>query len=517
MTDRLFDSLKLYTGFTEEDSARLAQVTLSPEVLTEIIERFYGAVLAEPETAALVPTPDVVGRLKGTLTNWIQTFFAGPHDQAYFQKRRNIGRRHVEINLAHHYVLSAMALLREDLVVALREAGHGEATLATMHKLIDIELAIMMETYQEERLRLEMLRESERVYRDLIEHAPEMILTINRSGEIRHINRTALSQLGYTLEQPPRSLTQLVLPEDIGWIWQRLTRGYATEELEEFETRFLTALGEPRTVEVRVAGLARFAEDVEMIRVFVRDVTEARVLESKLVAYRKQAEEKRRLATIGQMVAGIAHEIRTPLQVITTGVDALSRAVDDRDLERETARTREGLRQIREFIQEILDYSKEVTLDRMAVDPATLIASVEADLAEDLARTSIRLERRFEPEVGRLDGDPFRLKQVFLNLVKNAIEAAPEGSSIHVAVAEIDNMIAIDVRDEGRGISPEDRERIFVPFFTTKPRGTGLGLAIVRRIIDAHGGRIAVGDATGAGTSIRVLIPCAPSQPVDAR
>lgn len=508
-----FLDLLRHVDFTAADTALLARALPDEAALERVVERFYEDLLAHEETRRVVTGEEQVARMRCTLRDWLVSIFVGPHDEAYFERRCRIGRRHVQIGLEQHSMFTAMAVIRDALGTALDEALRDRPerlrTIRALHKILDVELAVMVETYSEERFEIDVLRESERTYRDLIENAPELILTVDRAGRIQHINRTALDLLGFATGPAPGRLVDLVVPADRDRVWAAVRPVFDDGADVEFETRFLERTGAERDVVAKVAGLAPSSPRAEpSVRIFVQDVTEARRLA-------RQVEEKRRLAAIGQMVAGIAHEIRTPLQVITTGVDALVQANRSPGLEREVARAQEGLRRVRGFIQEILDYSKEIHLDRMEVEPATLVGSALSDLTEDIERAGIAVSTRFHPAAGRILADPFRIKQVLVNLLQNAIEAVPPGGSIRISACPLPGRSAVEfvVADDGRGIAEADRSRIFVPFFTTKPRGTGLGLPIVERIVHAHGGRIDVESRPGRGTEIRFSIPVQPERP----
>ncbi len=500
-----FRDLLDHVGFGAADSARLAAAVPDEPTIRRVVERFYDDLLRYEETRRVIGGGEQVARMKGTLRDWVVSLFAGPHDEAYFERRCRIGRRHVQIGLEEHSMFTAMAVIRDELGVALEVAP--PATLRALHKILDVELAVMVETYREERFEIDVLRESERTYRDLIDNAPELILAVDREGRIQHINRTALDLLGHAGGPAPERLSDLVVGNDRERVWAAIRPVFDGAADVELETRFLERTGAERDVVVKVAGLAPSSVRAEpSVRLFVQDVTEARRLA-------RQVEEKRRLAAIGQMVAGIAHEIRTPLQVITTGVASLVESIEapGPSLEREIARTQEGLRRVRGFIQEILDYSKEIHLDRLEFEPATLVGSALADLAEEAERLNVRVATRFRPDVGRIFADPFRIKQVLVNLLQNAIEAVARGGSVDVDVRAVAGpggpSIEFAVRDDGRGIPESDRSRIFLPFFTTKPRGTGLGLPIVQRIVHAHGGHIEVESRPGRGTTVRFRIP----------
>ena len=220
-----------------------------------------------------------------------------------------------------------------------------------------------------------------------------------------------------------------------------------------------------------------------------------------------------RLAGLGTMAAGIAHEINNPLASIASCAEGLERRLEkgtsDPAAQREYLQiiAREAYR-AHEITSRLLDFARNGGGARLRFDAPDLMRELRVLLEHRLRQRGLALEVEYQADMPPLLGDPGEIKQVLLNLVSNAIDASPDGGRIHVRWSAYDGESVVEVQDEGPGVPPELRDRIFDPFFTTKEpgEGTGLGLAIVHRIVSAHGGRIELA-GTGKGALFRVHFP----------
>ena len=217
-----------------------------------------------------------------------------------------------------------------------------------------------------------------------------------------------------------------------------------------------------------------------------------------------------RLASLGQMAAGLAHEIKNPLAGLQGAVEVL------RDDE---AGTGHGpvyeemlgeIRRMNEIVQSLLHFARPSRPQPEAVDPAKLLDGAVRLMTPFLRRRGVVIETQIAPAVGRAMVDPDQLRQVLVNLVTNAAEAMPDGGHIRLGAAPLPDRqgLLVSVQDDGPGVPEDLEERIFEPFFTTKHGGTGLGLAVVRSLVEAHGGQIRVTSRPGDGTSFLILLPC---------
>ena len=235
----------------------------------------------------------------------------------------------------------------------------------------------------------------------------------------------------------------------------------------------------------------------------------------------ERAEERERLrdrlAALGEMAATIAHEVKNPLASIEVMAGLLRRQMSDRhDAQAMLGEIINEAKMANAIVLEVLDFVRPI---RLQVDPTSLAhvvqdAIVVADRKLTNRATALTLD--LPADLPRIQGDHQQLCQVVTNLIINACEAQACGGSVHIravaepaAGADQPATVTLCVSDDGPGIAAEIRDRIFNPFFTTKPQGSGLGLAIVRKIVDAHEGRIDVASEPGQGTTFTVSLPVA--------
>ncbi len=209
-----------------------------------------------------------------------------------------------------------------------------------------------------------------------------------------------------------------------------------------------------------------------------------------------------RLAALGQLSAGLAHELRNPLGSIRGSAELLVKsAAKEGAIVGELAQIiREEVDRTNLLVTRFLDFARPLEPIREEVDLATVI-----NRAANHAR--VEIIRNFSPEVPRVWMDPALMEQVLLNLISNAAQASTPGAPITVVTREFDDEVEIAIVDRGCGIPAEKLETIFNPFVTTKQDGVGLGLAIVAKIVDGHGGRMAVESEPGKGSTFRIRLP----------
>lgn len=234
----------------------------------------------------------------------------------------------------------------------------------------------------------------------------------------------------------------------------------------------------------------------------IRDVSERYALQ-------RQVAQNERLALIGEMVAGIAHELRTPLTSIRGFVQYLQGSSDPaewREYGGVIIREVDGLNRI---VSELLDLVRPLPLHRLPTDFNALVEETVRLARESAGEARIEFSLALDPALPVVEIDRGRIKQVLLNIFVNAVQAIGDAGIIRIrSVGEADQVRLI-VSDSGCGIPEALRERIFDPFFSTKPSGTGLGMAIARRIVDGHQGRIEIDSVEGQGCSVTLILPLA--------
>ncbi len=229
-----------------------------------------------------------------------------------------------------------------------------------------------------------------------------------------------------------------------------------------------------------------------------------------LRAAQEELVKKEQLAVVGELAAVIAHEVRNPLAIIANAVAGLRKAsISRQDHETLLAILDEETSRLNRLVTDLLRYARPVSVQRSDFSIADTIERALTLVAQD--RRNIATELRFEGHDGRVWGDSNLLRQVFDNLVVNAVQAMGAVGTVTVRVrsANEDGVdgLAVDIIDTGEGMDTQVRSRARDPFFTTRPSGTGLGLAIVDRIVDAHGGHLAIESRSGEGTTVTVFLP----------
>lgn len=242
-------------------------------------------------------------------------------------------------------------------------------------------------------------------------------------------------------------------------------------------------------------------------------------LREELRAANEQLQRTRRLAALGEMAAGIAHEVRNPLGSIRLYARMLEQDLGDRPEERQIAgKIAAAVGGLDAVVSDVLVFSRELRVRPESCDPAELLTrALEASWSLEAAEAGIRVVRRHDG-AGAALCDPGLMHQALVNVIRNALEAmgdsAPPrtGHELRLECGIVEHEFAFRIADTGPGVDDDVVDRMFNPFFTTRPTGTGLGLAIVHRIVDAHGGRIVVSEkGEGCGTVFELLLPMAGS------
>lgn len=213
------------------------------------------------------------------------------------------------------------------------------------------------------------------------------------------------------------------------------------------------------------------------------------------------------LRSMGMMAAGVAHEIRNPLAIISGTAARLKRKYAGDGSDPLFDFIPEEVERLNEIVEGYLRFAKDEPLSLRACDLRDVVERSARLVAEEVAAQGVTIVGPGGGEALAVQADPQRIRQVLLNLLLNAAQAMPEGGRVEVSVAREAARAVVIVRDEGKGFDPDALHRAFEPFFTTKERGSGLGLVMVKRIVDAHGGAVRLENAEGGGARVTVTLP----------
>jgi PAS domain S-box-containing protein len=263
--------------------------------------------------------------------------------------------------------------------------------------------------------------------------------------------------------------------------------------------------GDLAVSEVRLEGRSLFTG-------VLRDLTERQRVERELLETKKRVRQAEELASVGTLVAGLAHEIGTPMGVIQGHAKLLEKHVEDDRARWRLGTIQEQIDRISGIIQALLNMARPKADQRIPVALEPLVETTLSFLTEKLTRRGVSLTCDFQP-IGSVIGDPERLQQLLLNLFLNAADAMPEGGILSVGLAPDGQAGAIlRIADTGTGIEPENLDRIFEAFYTSKEagKGSGLGLMVASRIVADHGGTIRVRSTPAEGTEFTIHFPWNP-------
>jgi two-component system sensor histidine kinase HydH len=328
---------------------------------------------------------------------------------------------------------------------------------------------------------------------------PIGLLAIDTDKRIVSFNQTAELVLQARAHEVLGKKADEVLPQQLECLTGELE---TEEEVIEKEIECPVAYGRKIPMDVSVSRL----EDDNGISlgqiILFRDLTEIQEL-------KREVERSQRLASLGRLAAGIAHEIRNPLSSIKGFATYFRERYRDNPEDQKTAEIMvQEVERLNRVIGQLLEFARPLSVRKKPTSIQTVIQHSLKMIERDAQAKNINLKTNLSPEVEEMPIDPDRINQVFLNLYLNGIEAMEDGGTLSVELSpEEGGQIKIAVSDTGIGIKKEDLVHVFDPYFTTKQSGTGLGLAIVHKIIESHHGEVRVESGAGKGTTVTIILP----------
>jgi PAS domain S-box-containing protein len=357
-----------------------------------------------------------------------------------------------------------------------------------------------------EQMRLgEEIRRMERHLASVVESASDIVISTDTEGNVLTWNKAAQRATGYSLEElKGRPFLDYCDQTGAAQVGRLLTKGASRGSSGRIESNLMTKDGRCRPVAWVFSQMTDDAARTVGFVVVGRDLTEQRKFELQIL-------ESQKLAALGVMARGIAHEIRTPLAISSSAAQFLTEDDLSPEFRRECAeKVHSGIRKASTIIENLLRFAhpsadkSKTPLDLMCVMTDALA------LVDNQAKVqNVEIRTKFPPEPCQVLGVPGLLEQVFINLLLNAMNAMPNGGTVDILAEQAAGEVLLRVTDTGEGISQEDLDKVFDPFFTRAPlgKGTGLGLSICHSIVDQHGGSIGVESQSGKGSTFTVKLP----------
>lgn len=481
-SEPIFEEMKTYIGFTERDEVLLAQLGVAiDDHIPGIVDHFYERILSNRDARRVLHHESQVESLKVTLAIWLRELLCGPHDSAYYERRRRIGIRHVEVGLHSRYMFTAMSVFAQDVGDAARRYLSGDElfqTLTAFRRMTDLDIAIMTGTYVREREERQLMSLQELI----VAHMPVSVLLIDGEGSVTAA--TGPAGLMATVEDPVGLPWESVLPPSLieaAELERRITDSLVDRTSVELARVDASVDGRTRNFQIALVPLEH--HQARML-IHIEDFSDAVAAEARL-------QQSAALAHLGALSASVAHELRNPLAGMSAAIQVLIPSFSEQDRRREIlGKVHDQVRRLDGLVTDLLGFARP---GQARIGTVMLGSSVEGVL--ELVRSEAQNISFIQAGEGVAKGDPNLVHQILLNLIQNAIHQLPDGGTIRV---DIDGP-CICVHDSGAGVPDSVAQEIFKPFFTTRTRGTGLGLAICARNAKAMGAVLSLGQRSDLG------------------
>lgn len=331
----------------------------------------------------------------------------------------------------------------------------------------------------------------------------EGLIVLDNTGHITYANHAAEQLLGFTQEQA-RGRPIMRYLRDIDWerVLDLDTHEWLKMVRYEIEVRY----PQHRFLSFYVVPLIVAEKKTTGAVVILRDITRDRENNATII-------ESERINAIRMLAAGVAHEIGNPLNALTIHLQLLERELKKRDgdpdgsLSELTGVARKEVSRLDAIIRQFLQALRPTKPQFVSHQIEAVVKDTLAVLQQEIENRALVVELGCPVPVPLLMIDPAQIQQAFFNVIKNALQAMPDGGRLNILITADERFVTVAFTDNGMGIAPEDFGRVFEPYYTTKTNGTGLGLMIVQRIVQEHGGKIAIQSAPKVGTTMAIKLP----------
>jgi len=390
-----------------------------------------------------------------------------------------------------------------DLVLDLRSAGSGtpEPECVIQGKVLSGQAARAM---AEVLRKLAHLLRDQEIHSGILDSATDAIVTINEDHVIIGYNRGAENIFGYTREEALGQDLKIIIPPPYKEQHKNFVRRYIATRSPHVIGKHVQLNAQRRDGSEFPMSISFSVAEIRGDLYFtgiVRDITEYKNMENRLV----RAE---RLAAVGNTVSHIAHEIKNPLAIIGGFAQQLQKIPDlDEKNQHKLNIIMEEVRRLEDMIAQMRDFVKRPSIKKEPGSMEALLDEVVEMFEDVFKERNVSLRRERAPQNPTLNFDHQQIRQVLINLFKNALEAMPHGGKLTVISRVREQNLEVSIQDTGQGMTAEVKANIFQPYFTTKETGTGVGLAICQTILEEHGGGIFVESTPGSGSIFTIQIP----------
>ncbi|MET3726658.1 two-component system sporulation sensor kinase A [Fictibacillus halophilus] len=369
-----------------------------------------------------------------------------------------------------------------------------------------VALSAISRDITEKKLKEKALKESEEKYRIIAENTTDLVGVVDLEGNVKYVSPSNRLLLGFDPSlYDGKKIQGFFHSDDRAKVRMAMNEMVQTQKPVKFEVRCKHAHGHWVTLEANATPIANDSDQPDSFVVVARDLTERKKTEEML-------RKSDKLSVLGQLAAGVAHEIRNPLTSIRGFLQLLQSKASENEDYYEIMLSE--IDRINSIVGEFMLLAKPQAMNFTQTDLRQLLRHVISILDTQAILTNVQIYFESEPDLPEIWCVDNQIKQVFVNMLKNAIEAMPTGGSVHIQLKREGGYVVASFIDHGCGISEERLPTLGEPFYTTKEKGTGLGLMICYKIVENHHGKILINSKIDEGTTFSILLPIDENKPV---
>jgi two-component system, sporulation sensor kinase E len=355
------------------------------------------------------------------------------------------------------------------------------------------------------RKQAEQTLQKERDFIDaVLETAGALVVVLDREGRILRFNRACEQTTGYSSEEVmgQHVWNLFIIPDEVAGVKAVFERLRSGEPRNDYENYWMGKGGFLRRISWSSTVIANSSGEVDYVVSSGLDITDFKSIQERL-------RKTERIAELGTLASGMAHEIGTPMNVILGRAEYLLQRTADEGMKKGLATIVIQIERITKVMNQLLAFARRKTPERRAVDLGEIVEDSLEMFQERIAHSRIMVEKAIEADIPSVQADRDQLIQVLINLMVNSLHAMPDGGTLRLSLNREQGHVRLGVSDTGHGMPEEIRSKVFEPFFTTKDfgKGTGLGLTVVKGIVEEHGGTIEVESAVDKGSTFWIRLP----------